>query len=145
MAASILIKCAHEPDQAALLRDKIRSAALKADAWNDTVDVLSGTTALVGLGLTLINPQQFSAADHIGGAAVGLIVIFLGVRVVRDTTLQLMDTMPDAKSMDQIRRLALGVPGRQGHREMFCPQNRSKVARGFASGGGSGHERLPIA
>jgi divalent metal cation (Fe/Co/Zn/Cd) transporter len=38
-------------------------------------------------------------------------VIFLGVRVVRDTTLQLMDTMPNAEAMDQIRRVALNVPG----------------------------------
>ncbi len=119
VAASILIKCAMSLIKRRFAH-KIRSAALKADAWNDTVDVLSGTTALVGLGLALINPQQLWAADHFGGAAVGLIVIFLGVRVVRDTTLQLMDTMPDAKSMDQIRAVALGVPGAKGIEKCFA-------------------------
>lgn len=98
----------------------IRSTALKADAWNDTVDVLSGTTALVGLGMTLLDPGEFAAADHLGGSAVGLIVLFLGVRVVRDTTLQLMDTMPDAASMDQIRKVALGVPGAQGIEKCYA-------------------------
>ena len=63
---------------------KIRSSALLADGWNDTVDILSGSTALVALGLTLYDPVKFVAADHLGGAAVGIIVIFLGVRVVRD-------------------------------------------------------------
>jgi len=119
VVASILIKCAMSLTKRRFAR-KIRSAALKADAWNDTVDVLSGTTALVGLGLALINPQQLWAADHFGGAAVGLIVIFLGVRVVRDTTLQLMDTMPDAKSMDQIRAVALSVPGAKGIEKCFA-------------------------
>ena len=52
--------------------------------------------------------------------AVGLIVIFLGVRVVRDTTLLLMDTMPDAQSMDQIRKVALSVPGAEGIEKCFA-------------------------
>jgi cation diffusion facilitator family transporter len=99
---------------------KLRSSALQADAWNDTVDVLSGITAFAGLALTLLNPARFAAADHIGGALVGLIVIFLGVRVVRDTTMQLIDTMPDAESMDRIRNVALSVPGARGIEKCFA-------------------------
>jgi len=99
---------------------KIRSSALVADAWNDTVDVFSGSTALVGLGLTLIDPVKFVAADHWGGCAVGLIVIFLGIRVVRDTTLLLMDTMPDPAALDRIRQVALTVPGALGVEKCFA-------------------------
>lgn len=119
VVASIVIKCIMSLAKRTYAR-KIRSAALNADAWNDSVDVLSGTTALTGLGLALLNPEQLGAADDFGGAAVGLIVIFLGVRVVRDTTLQLMDTMPDANSMDQIRKVALGVPGAKGIEKCFA-------------------------
>jgi len=99
---------------------KIRSSALVADAWNDSVDVLSGSTALLALGLTLIDPATFIAADHWGGCAVGLIVIFLGIRIVRDTTLQLMDTMPDPAAMDRIRQVALSVPGALGIEKCFA-------------------------
>jgi cation diffusion facilitator family transporter len=99
---------------------KLRSSALTADAWNDTVDVLSGSTALLGLGLTLIDPIRFAAADHIGGSAVGVIVIFLGIRVVRDTMLQLMDTMPDPESLRRIREVALGVPGALGIEKCYA-------------------------
>ena len=99
---------------------KIRSSALLADAWNDTVDILSGSTALVALGITLYDPVKFVAADHLGGAAVGIIVIFLGVRVVRDTTLQLMDTMPDPADMDHIRQVALRVPGALGIEKCYA-------------------------
>jgi cation diffusion facilitator family transporter len=99
---------------------KIRSTALLADAWNDTVDILSGSTALVALGITLYDPVRFVAADHLGGAAVGIIVIFLGVRVVRDTTLQLIDTMPDPTALDRIRQVALHVPGALGIEKCYA-------------------------
>lgn len=89
---------------------RIRSDALAADAWNDAVDIGSGITALAALGLALYNPVRFAAADHIGGFAVGLIVVFLGMHVVRDTTMQLMDTMPDPNLLEQIRDTALSVP-----------------------------------
>jgi cation diffusion facilitator family transporter len=99
---------------------KIQSSGLIADAWNDTVDILSGSTALLGLGLTLIDPQKFSAADRIGGSAVGVIVIFLGIRVVHDTVVQLMDTMPDLEAMDRIRHAGLTVPGVLGIEKCFA-------------------------
>lgn len=99
---------------------RLQSSSLVADAANDLVDILSGTTALLAVGLTLYDPQRFLAADHYGGAAVGLIVIFTGLRVVYDTTLQLMDTMPDPASMEQIRRVALAVPGVLGVEKCFA-------------------------
>jgi cation diffusion facilitator family transporter len=99
---------------------RIQSSGLVADAWNDTVDILSGTTALIGLGLTLLDPETFSAADRIGGSAVGVIVVFLGIRVVRDTMLQLMDTMPDPEAMDRIRMAGLTVPGVLGIEKCFA-------------------------
>jgi cation diffusion facilitator family transporter len=99
---------------------KIQSSGLIADAWNDTVDILSGATALVGLGITLLNPAKFSAADHIAGSVVGIIVIFVGLRVVHDTVVQLMDTMPDPEAMDRIRMAGLNVPGVLGIEKCFA-------------------------
>ena len=37
---------------------RINSSALKADAWNDMVDILSGTTALIGVALALFPPTE---------------------------------------------------------------------------------------
>lgn len=99
---------------------RLRSSALVADAYNDLVDVLSGSVALAAVALTLYDPARFLAADHYGGAAVGLIVIFTGLRVVRTTTLQLMDTMPDPQRMEEIRRVALSVPGVLGVEKCFA-------------------------
>ncbi|MBI3684202.1 MAG: cation transporter [Acidobacteria bacterium] len=99
---------------------KTRSEGLRADAWNDAVDILSGTAALTALGLTLYEPARYLAADHFGGLAVGVIVIFLGLRVVRETSLQLMDTMPSERVMAQIREIAQSVPGAMGVEKCFA-------------------------
>ncbi|MBI4442076.1 MAG: cation transporter [Acidobacteria bacterium] len=99
---------------------RIQSASLVADAWNDAVDILSALAALTALGLTLLNPARFLDADHFGGFTVGLIVIFTGFRVVRDTSLQLMDTMPNESLMAAIRDAALSVPGALGVEKCYA-------------------------
>src|SRR5581483_7472526 len=99
---------------------KIQSAALIADAWNDCVDILSAMVALAAVALSLFDPAHFSAADAWGGFAVGLIVVFTGLRVAYHTAYQLMDTMPDDKHMDSIREVAMGVPGVHGVEKCFA-------------------------
>jgi len=119
LAASILLKsglCA------AKLRMSRRSGSsgLKADAANDAVDVFSGTVALLAVLLSIRWPAELGSADHYGGFAIGLIVIFLAFRVVRETVLHLMDTMPDEAQMAEIRRAALKVPGARGIEKCFA-------------------------
>jgi cation diffusion facilitator family transporter len=99
---------------------KLKSSALTADAYNDTVDILSALTALTAVGLALYDPGRFLAADHWGGFAVGLIVIFTGLRVSRETAYYLVDTMPDERLLDEIRATALRVPGVQGIEKCFA-------------------------
>ncbi len=99
---------------------RTRSGALVADAWNDAVDILSGTVALIALGLTLLDPVRLLHADQYGGFVVGLIVVFTGARIIRETSMQLVDTMPDSGLMSQIRTVALAVPGVQGVEKCYA-------------------------
>ena len=99
---------------------RIGSAALVADAWNDSVDLLSCMTALAAVALTIYDPQRFLAADHYGGFAVGIIVVATGVRVVRDTSLELTDTMPAAHVLTQIKGIAMEVPRVEGVEKCFA-------------------------
>jgi cation diffusion facilitator family transporter len=91
-----------------------RSAALTADAWNDSVDILSGSVALMSVLLAAYDPEHLPNADRYGGFIIGLIVIFMGFRVVRETALLLMDTMPEPAQMAALRAEALTVPGALG-------------------------------
>lgn len=93
---------------------KIRSAALVADGWNDSVDILSAGAALVALGLTLYDPARFLPADHFGGFAVGLVVAATGLGVARNASLGLMDTMAPADMIKAIRVSAHQVEGVKG-------------------------------
>lgn len=90
---------------------QIHSASLVADAWNDTVDIVAASVALTAVGLARLDPQRFLAADHYGGFAVGIIVILTGLRVLRDASLELVDTMPAAEMIDRARAAAVEVPG----------------------------------
>lgn len=99
---------------------KIRSAGLVADAWNDCVDIVSALAALIAVVFSLLQPSKFQAADHWGAFAVGLIVIFTGGRVIHDTALQLMDTMPDRKSVAKLREAAFTVPGVRGVEKCYA-------------------------
>jgi cation diffusion facilitator family transporter len=99
---------------------KIGSAGLIADAWNDTKDTGSAIAALIAVGLTLSDPARFFNADRYGGFIVGLMVVSVGVRVARETAMQLMDTMPNEGLMKQIRAVASTVPGVRGVEKCFA-------------------------
>ena len=99
---------------------RMGSQALLADAWNDSVDVLSAVAAIIALGLTLYDPLRFRAADHVGGLLVGVFVIIAGVGVVRSTSLDLIDTMPPESLLDEVRRAACAVDGVRGVEKLFA-------------------------
>jgi cation diffusion facilitator family transporter len=98
---------------------KSGSASLSADAMNDALDMCSGIVAIIAVSLAVFIPGMH-AADHWGGFAVGLFVIFFGLRVVRETALQLMDTMPEGARMEEIRAVAMRVPGALGIEKCFA-------------------------
>lgn len=90
---------------------RLRSASLVADAWNDAVDILAAAAALVAVALARMDGQRFLSADHYGGFVVGIVVIATGVRVLRDASLELIDTMPDDAMMARLRATVAAVPG----------------------------------
>ena len=80
----------------------------------------SGVVALVALSFALLKPESFGAADHYGAFAVGLIVMFTAVRVVREAAMHLMDTMPDDVAMLDVRQVAMGIAGVKGVEKCFA-------------------------
>jgi cation diffusion facilitator family transporter len=99
---------------------RIGSSSLVADAWNDTVDILAALTALTAVGLTMYDPSRFMASDHYGGFAVGVIMMLTGLRVLREASLELMDTMPQDDMIDRVRRVAESVPGVLGIEKSYA-------------------------
>jgi cation diffusion facilitator family transporter len=99
---------------------RLNSSALKADAANDAVDIASGLVAFSALSLTLKWPERFPRADRYGAFVVGLIVIATAIRVAYEASVHLMDTMPEDDAMEDIRRVAAGVPDVAGVEKCFA-------------------------
>jgi cation diffusion facilitator family transporter len=99
---------------------KLGSTSLAADAWNDAMDTLSGSIALIGVALESQFGSRFGPADDVGGCVVGVIIVYLGIHIVRETTSQLMDTMPDASMLEPVREIAKSVPGALGIEKCYA-------------------------
>jgi cation diffusion facilitator family transporter len=99
---------------------RVRSSALIADAWNDAVDILSALAALVAVVLATYDPVRFLAADHYGGFVVGIVVVITGLRVLRDASLELVDTMPERELTGEIVKISRSVAGVQGIDKVFA-------------------------
>ncbi|HEY4088622.1 MAG TPA: cation diffusion facilitator family transporter [Bryobacteraceae bacterium] len=99
---------------------QLSSSALRADAANDAVDIVSGVVALTALMLTLEYPSRFSRADQYGAFIVATIVMATAVRVAYEAAMHLMDTMPDDIAMEDIRRAAATVPDVAGVEKCFA-------------------------
>lgn len=99
---------------------RLASVSLRADAWHDVTDMVSTSVAFVAVLFTLIDPVRFAAADKVGGLVIGVIVFLLAIRLVRYTIAQLVDTMPDAARMAEIRSVAVGVPGAMGIEKCYA-------------------------
>jgi cation diffusion facilitator family transporter len=90
---------------------RIRSTALKADALNDSADMLSAAVAAVAISLSLWDPQRFAFADAVGGMAVSVIIFIMGLSIFRQTSRELMDEMPDPALVRKVRDSASRVSG----------------------------------
>ena len=118
LIAALVVKSGLMVTKVRLAR-RIGSQALLADAWNDGIDVLSALAALGALGLALYAPERFAEADDYGGVLVGMFVITAGIGVVRSTSLDLIDTMPPAPLLAEVRAAALDVEGVRGVEKCF--------------------------
>jgi cation diffusion facilitator family transporter len=98
---------------------RLRSSALIADGWNDAVDILSSLAALTAVALATYDPSRFLVADHYGGFVVGIVVALTGLRVARDASLELVDTMPSSELTDEVSRVARSVAGVEGIDKVF--------------------------
>src|ERR1022692_1700304 len=77
---------------------------------------------------------HFAAADHWGGFAVGLIVLLTAFHIVRDTSDELMDAMPNDERIARIRQVALSAPGVLGVEKTYARKTGLQPGRFFAVG-----------
>jgi len=89
---------------------KVKSSALKANAWHHRSDALSSIPALIAVGISVIKPE-WAFVDHIGAIIVSLIILKISWDIIFPALKKLSDSGASAKEMEQIRSLAMQVDG----------------------------------
>ena len=105
--ASIVVKEAMFQIAAATAR-RIRSSALMAEAFHHRSDALSSVGTFAGilggrLGLPILDP--------IAGLVVAVMIIWMGLKIIRASSDELMDAQTDPETINSVRVAATGVDG----------------------------------
>ncbi|MGA3269301.1 MAG: cation diffusion facilitator family transporter [Verrucomicrobiota bacterium] len=79
---------------------------VRADARHHRTDAITSFAAAVGISLSLIGGPGYRAADDWAAMAAACVIAWNGWGLLRPALNELMDTAPDQKIRDQIRRLA---------------------------------------
>ena len=78
------------------------------------------------------NAALILAADHYGGFVVGIVVVITGIRVLRDASLELVDTMPEPELTSEIVKTSKCVAGVRGNRQSVRPKDGLAVSHRLA-------------
>ncbi|MEW6728102.1 MAG: cation diffusion facilitator family transporter [Pseudomonadota bacterium] len=98
------------------------STAIRADALHYVTDLLSGVAVIAAL---LLSQWGFPRADAIIGLLIAAYVARSAIQIARDALDQLMDRELPAAIGEQVRALALGVPGVRGIASLRTRQSGS--------------------
>lgn len=91
-----------------LAAKQTRSKLMEANAWHHRTDAISSIVVLVGIAG---NMAGFIYLDAIAAAIVGIMVAFIGLRLIVDSSRELVDEALDADRVEKIREKIMTVPG----------------------------------
>jgi cation diffusion facilitator family transporter len=90
---------------------EVGSVSLQADAWNHRSDALASVVAFIGVGGAYLGGAKWAFLDHTAGAVISLIVLYVGIKLFRQTSLDLMDTRLPEDQMSDIRAIIESTDG----------------------------------
>jgi cation diffusion facilitator family transporter len=82
--------------------ERTQNAVVIALGYDHRNDIFSATAAVIGISLGLMG---YLWIDPLAGALVSLVVLRTGIEILRDSTADLMDTVPGKALDEQIRGL----------------------------------------
>ena len=91
--------------------------AILALAYDHRNDIFSASAASVG---TFLGRMGYSWVDPMAGALVAIVILLTGIEILRESSGDLMDTMPGRVLNKQVTALALAVPNVQQVEEVLA-------------------------
>ncbi len=93
---------------------RLHSAAAYANAWHHRSDAFSSVAVMIGF---VSMEAGFNHGDQLAAIAVGLMIVFVGVKVVADSLMELTEGAVDPETVDHIKSVLGANPAvRQWHR-----------------------------
>jgi cation diffusion facilitator family transporter len=87
---------------------KIKSSALKADAWHHRSDAMSSIGSLIGVGGAILGFKFF---DPLAAIVIAIIILKVAVEIYLKSVDEVMDKSADEETIEQIRETVLNVEG----------------------------------
>jgi cation diffusion facilitator family transporter len=91
--------------------EDLGSTAVRGDAWHHRSDALTSAAAFLGIGIALVGGEGFEPADDWAALVACAVITFNGIRLLRESVNDLMDSSVDPSLVDRIRRISSEVEG----------------------------------
>jgi cation diffusion facilitator family transporter len=91
--------------------DHMESSALRNDAWHHRSDAITSLAAFIGISIALIGGEGYEAADDWAALLACGVIVFNGLRLLRNALNEVMDAAAPEEIEAQVRRIACGVDG----------------------------------
>jgi cation diffusion facilitator family transporter len=83
---------------------KIRSTAVRSDAWHHRSDAITSLFAFIGISIALL--EGWAAADDWAALGAALIILYNAMRQLRPAVMELTDRAPDPTLVTRVREIA---------------------------------------
>lgn len=90
---------------------RIGSNAIIANAWHHRTDALTSVAALFGIAISILFKGRFAIFDPIAALSVGIFIIVVSIRFMKDSTSELLEASLDRGIKERIMTLIGSVPG----------------------------------
>lgn len=103
--------------------NKLNSTVLKADAWHHRSDAVTSIAAFVGISIALVLGEGYEAADDIAALFAAGFILYNSYRIFRPALGEVMDEHRYDALENEIRIVALTVPGVKGTEKCLVRKN----------------------
>lgn len=93
--------------------EQVQSTAMKTDAWHHRSDAVTSAAAFIGIAIALIGGQGYESADDWAALFASAIILYNAFLLFRPALDEVMDAAPPPHIEEEVRRIALSVPGVQ--------------------------------
>jgi len=90
--------------------EKLKSSAMRANAWHHRTDSLSSIAVAVAIGMALYD-GKWAVLDPVAAIAVGAFILQAAWKIMKPALKELADEGADAKAMSEIEKIVLCVEG----------------------------------